>query len=79
MKRAKIGNWEILEVLQDRRVVVICTGCYIHTKVAHVADLKEKPKSVCRKCYAKRTKEARTKWAFPNRKSASTCTSNEGV
>ena len=41
MRGTKIGNWEIHEVLPDGRVDVICTGCYVYTKVARVARLKQ--------------------------------------
>lgn len=69
-----IGNWKILGIQRDTYIVKArCCTCNKSLKVCRISDIKKRPNSTCRKCYRKRSKATRDKWAWGN-KNASTCT-----
>jgi hypothetical protein len=58
-----IGNWRVLRQVSNTLFEVQCMACNDSIKIATRSDILKKKQSTCRKCFQKRTKLQRDKWA----------------
>ena len=59
-----VGNWEVLRIIKSGMVEVRCSVCNVYTKTTTIGKLNQSKNSTCRKCYAKRSRVQRSKWAW---------------